>query len=882
MRKLAELYRRLHFYLHRKQFERDLQEEIQLHLELKAQENEKAGMSSQEAHFAAQCAFGNALLLREESRAEWGLVFLETLQMDFRFAVRMMIKSPAFSLVAVLALALGIGANTAIFSVVNSVLLRPLNYPESEKLVELGRAFPGGEFGDNLSEPKFVFLHDQNKSFMGLMATQGLGSNTFVSDGNRPEYIRAMMVSSDFFKVLGVYPVRGREFTKAEDSPGGPAVVIINDGLWRSHFGSDQSIIGKSISLNGKPHTVVGVMPPGFEYQGIQDVLVPVQVNPASKNEGHNYTVVGRLRPDVSESQARAEAGWLFDRFREAYPKQVQENETFGARNWRVNMTASVAQLLWILLGAVGFVLLIACANVANLQLTRAAARQKEIAIRVSIGGGNLRLVRQLVTEGVVLSFIGGCAGLLLAIWGLNMTRKLLPDGLIPRANEIGLDWQVLIFCLLVTLLTGIVFGLAPAAYLLRSDLNSSLKEGLNKTLAIGASGRLRSALVVTEIALALALTVGAGLLFRTFANLRSVEPGFDADNLVSFKISPEGTNYDQSTKINELYLRAMNVFRHLPAVQEVAITSKLPLDSQFNLPYRLASQTEFAGAVQYRLISPEYFRVMKMALHQGREFTYDDSTNSEPIAIVNEAFVRRNFNGANALGQQLCVGCGKFDPAMRRIVGVVNDTKQRGLDSPAPSAVFIPIAQTPDQANQILRDSSFVFKTSGEPTSLAGSIQDEVRNLDPKLPLRNVRSMNELVNRSVAPQRFNMSLLSLFSAIGLLLSAIGIYGVMAYNVSQRTHEIGLRMALGAQTRQIMKLVLKQGMILALYGTALGLVLAFSLTRVMKKLLFGVSTTDPLTLTVVSLTLVSAALFACYLPARRATKVDPLVALRHE
>ena len=882
MNSLTGLLRKLRFYLRREEFERDLEEEIQFHLEMKAAENEAAGMSKEEARYSAQREFGNALLLSEDSRNVWHFTFFETLLMDFRYAVRLMIKSPSFSLVAILALALGIGATTTVFSVVNAVLLRSLNYPQSEQLIELGRAFPDSEFGDNLSEPKFVFLQNENKSFAALMATQGLGADTFLSAGSRTEYVQSMMVSADFFKVLGVYPVRGREFTKAEDSPRGPAVAIISDGLWQRYFGSDQAIVGKTILFNGKPHTVVGVMPPGFEYQGIQDVLIPMQVNPVSKNEGHNSTVIGRLKAGVTEAQARSEANVLFAKFREAYPKQVQDNETFGARNWRVNMTGSVAHLLWILFGAVGLVLLIACANVANLQLTRASARQKEMAIRISIGGGNLRLIRQLTTEGLLLSVIGGCAGLLLAMWGIRATPKLLPEGLIPRAHEIGLDWRVLIFCLVATVITGVVFGLAPAIYLLRTDVNSSLKEGTNKTLTVSASGRLRNALVVAEIALALALTVGAGLLFRTFTNLRNIEPGFDPKNLLSFAISPEEQSYPKVAKITDLYDRAINSFRNLPGVDSVAVTSKLPLDSQFNLPYRLNSQKEFAGAVQYRLITPDYFRLMKISLRGGREFTDDDQSNSEAIAIVNEAFVRRNFNGGNALGHELCVGCGKFDPTMRVIVGVVNDTKQRGLDNPAPSTVFIPITQTPEEASRILRGASFVLRVSDDSAALSVPIQNELRQIDPRLPLRNLRSMQDLVNRSVAPQRFNLSLLSLFSAIGLLLSVIGIYGIMAYNVSQRTHEIGLRMALGAQSRQILRLVLKEGMRLAIYGILLGLGLAFSLTRVMKNLLFGVSPTDPLTLTIVSLVLVMAALVACYMPARKATKVDPLIALRYE
>jgi putative ABC transport system permease protein len=682
---------------------------------------------------------------------------------------------------------------------------------------------------------------------------------------------------------LGVLPARGRGFTEEEDSPAGERVVILSDGLWRRRFASETEIIGKTITLNGNAYAVVGIMPPSFEYFGARDVFVPMGVNPASTNEGHNWTVIGRLKQGVTTDQARAELNLLFEKFRAAYPKQVQRNETFGARNWRVNMTGSVRGLLWILLGAVSFVLLIACANVANLQLTRSAARQKEMAIRMAMGGGSWRLIRQLLTEGMLLALMGGCGGLLLAIWGLDAMRTLLPEGMIPRTNEISLDWRVLAFCLAASLLTGIVFGLAPALQMLRVDVNGALKEGASKIGAGGARGRLRGVLVVVEVALALALTAGAGLLLRTFANLRNVEPGFETQNLLSFQISPRGKNYDTVAKINDLYSRGLERFRGLPGVAAAAVTNKLPLDAQFNFPYRLAGQSEFTGAVQYRLITPDYFRVMKMALRQGRQFDQNDTTGAEPVVIVNEVFASRNFGGGEPLGQQLCIGCERFgDPAMRRVVGVVNDTKQRSLNEASPATVFIPMMQAPEGTRGILQQSSFVLRTTGDPLLLGAAIRSEVRPLDPALPVRNLRSMDELISRSIAPQRFNLSLLSLFSALGLLLAAVGIYGVMAYSVSQRTHEIGLRMALGAQARDVLKLVVRQGMALALVGVALGLIASFALTRLMRNLLFGVSATDPATLAGVALLLTGVALLACYIPARRATKVDPLVALRYE
>jgi len=808
---------------------------------------------------------------------------MRTLWQDLRYGVRILFKKPAFTLIAFLTLAFGIGANTAIFTVVNAVLLRPLPYPSSEKLMELGRVFPDSTEVSDLSEAKFIFLRDQLRSFEAVTATQGMGSNTYLSDANETEYIHGLTVTADFFRVLGVLPASGRGFTKEEDSSAGGRVAILGDGLWRRRFGSDTGIIGRTIALNGNAYTVVGIMPPGFEYFGPQDVFAPMQGNPARPNEGHNWTVLGRLKQGATRDQAHSEMNPLFERFKETYPKQVLQNEAFGVQSWQVNMTRSARELLWILLGAVGFVLVIACANVANLQLTRAAARQKEVAIRMAMGGGSWRLIRQLLTEGVLLALMGGAGGLLLAIWGLDAMRNLVPEGMIPRANEISLDWRVLTFCLGVSLLTGIVFGLAPALQMLRVDVNGALKEGASKVYAGSSRGRLRSVLVVVEVALALALTVGAGLLLRTFANLRGVDRGFEARNLLSFEISPRSKNYDTAAKTNDLYRRALERFRSLPGVEAAAVTNKLPLDRWFNLPYRLAGQSDFTGSVEYRLVSPDYFRVMKMAVRQGRPFDENDKAGAEPVIIVNEAFARRNFAGVGPLDQLLCVGCEKYgDPAQRRVVGMVNETKQRSLDEAPPATVFIPVDQVAEELRGILRQPSFVLRTTGDPLLLSTAVRSEMRQLDPGLPVRNLRSMDELVSRSIAPQRFNLSLLSLFSGLGLLLAAIGIYGVMAYSVSQRTHEIGLRMALGARVTDVLKLVLKQGMVLTLAGVGLGLIASVALTRLMKSLLFGVSATDPLTLAGVALLLTCIALLACYIPARRATKVDPLVALRYE
>jgi putative ABC transport system permease protein len=820
-------------------------------------------------------AFRDALLLQPRRLED------EMLQ-DLRYGVRMLLKQPGFTIVAILILALGIGANTAIFTVVNAVLLRPLPYPQSERLMEVGRAFRGSKDVSAVSEPKFIFLRDNTRTFEALAATQGMGPNTRLSDENQTEFIRGVYVSSEFFAVLAQAPAQGRGFSRDEDSPTGERVVILGDGIWRRRFGADSGIIGKTITLDGLSHTVVGVMPPDFEYLRPQDVFVPIRVNPASRNEGHNWTVIGRLKQGINQDQARSELSRLFDAFRTTYPRQVQREETFGVASWHANMTRSIRELLWILLGAVSFVLLIACANVANLQLTRAAARQREMAIRMALGAGRLRLIRQLVTEGVVLALLGGITGLLLASWGLRALLTLVPEGMIPRGDEINPDWRVLAFALAASLLTGIAFSLAPALQTLRVNVNAALKEGMSRAAVGFARGRLRSVLVVIEVALALTLTVGAGLLLRTFINLRGLDPGFEAHNVLTLEVLLRGRNYDTLAKTKEFCRTALERFNSLPGVEVAALINKLPLDAWFNLPYRIAGQSDWTGSGEYRVVSPDYFRVTRMTIQRGRAFAESDTAGAEPVIIVNEAFARRNLPGIEPLGQQLCAGCEYGDPALRRIVGVVNETKQQNLGDPAPVTVFIPLAQAAEGVRQTVQQASFVVRTTGDPLSLSAAIRSEMHRLDPAVPIRNLRPMDQLVSRSTAPQRFNLSLLAMFAAVGLFLAAVGIYGVMAYSVSQRTHEIGIRVALGAQRSDVLRLIVRQGMTPALIGIVLGVIGAATLTRLIKGLLFGVRAIDPLTFVLIALLLTIIALLACWIPARRATRVNPLIALRQE
>jgi putative ABC transport system permease protein len=808
---------------------------------------------------------------------------MQTLIQDLRYGARILMKKPGFTLIAVLTLALGIGANTAIFTIVNAVLLRPLAYPESERLAHIGRAFSSNDAG-SLNEPKFVFLRDHAQSFEAITGIQG-GSELYLSDGNEAEYVGNLNVTADFFRTLGVAPAIGRGFTAEEDSPAGERVAILGDGLWRRRFGANDGIIGKKIALDGDAYTVVGVMPPGFEYDGPPDVILPMQVNPASRNEGYNWTVIGRLKRGVTPDQARSETLALFDKFGALYPSQGNEKgkEEHRLMIWRSSMTADVQMLLWILLGAVVFVQLIACANVANLQLTRAAGRRREVAVRMALGASGWRVIRQLLTDGVMLALVGGGAGLLLAVWGLEGMMALVPKDMIPRAKEISMDWRVLLFVFGASVLTGVISGLAPALQTLRVDVIRNLKERAGKTGADAARGRLRGALVIIEVALALTLTVGAGLLLRTFANLRGVEKGFDARNTLTFYISPRGERYDTVAKKNDLYRRTLERLSSLPGVEAAALTNKLPLERWANLPYMLAGQSKPSASAEYRLISNDYFNVMKMSLRRGRQFNEGDVVGAEPVVIINEAFARRNFANVEPLGQEVRVCCGeRGDLAMRRVVGVIIDTKQRNLISPSPQTVFIPVGQATEGMKEQTRYASFAMRTTGDPLSLSSAVYSEMRQLDPAVPVQGLRSMEQLVARSVAPQRFNMSLLGLFAALGLVLAAVGIYGVMAYGVLQRTHEIGLRMALGARESDVMKMVVRQGMTLAMIGAAIGSGSSYALTRLMKTLLFGVSATDPLTFIVIALSLVLIALLACWIPARRAAKVDPMIALRCE
>ena len=822
---------------------------------------------------------------------------METLFADLRYALRTMRRNLGFTSIALAALALGIGANTAIFTVVDGVLLQPLPYPQPDRIMKLGRQFPTG-VGYSISIPKYMAWR-QNDVFdaMALYDFGALAMN--VGSGNPPQTVKGLHVSGDYFKVFGVSPVAGRTFSQSEDLPNGPAVAVISYGVSQSRLGGTSEVLGRPILLNGVPYTVVGILPRGFQPDPAADVWIPLQAEPNSTNHGHYLNVAGRLKPAVTVAGAQAQMKIVGEQFRTANPKWMNAEEGVAVVPMRDATTGEVKTALLVLFGAVALVLLIACANVANLLLARAAARQRELAIRSAVGANRGRVVRQLLTESVLLAGCGGILGLGLGIAGVRGLLLLVP-GNIPRVtDETGaavviptLDWRVTAFTIGISLLTGLLFGLFPALHTSKPDLVSTLKEASGRSGTGLRHTRVRSALVVAEMALALVLLVGAALLIRSFVGLRSVDPGLDPHNVFTFQTSLAGGAYSTTASVSAFTTQVIRRVEALPGVEAAASTIVLPVENGIDLPFAIVgkppTQGEYNGDEQWRSVSPHYFRVFKIPLLRGRAFTETDAGASARVVIVNDAMAKKYWPNEDALGQQIVIGKGlgpQFEEPSRQIVGIVGNVRENGLGNAGVGVMYVPQSQMTEGltalANSVI-PLSWCIRTAADPSSLRVAIGRELHAVDGQVPISRERTMTEVLAGAVARQSFNTVLLSIFAGVALVLAAIGIYGLMSYSVDQRRQEIGIRMALGADRGRMLRVVLREGMTLAGLGVVLGLLLAYGLTRLLASLLFGVKASDPVAFAAVAGILTMVALVAAYIPARRATTVDPAIALRYE
>lgn len=824
---------------------------------------------------------------------------METLLADVRHSLRVLIKSPGFTIVAVLALALGIGANTAIFSVINRVLLAPLPFPESERIMQLERKFPNGN-GQSVSIPKFMAWR-KSQSFQAMAAYDSGGVSLNLGTGDRPNPVNGMHVTSDFFKVFGVAPILGRTFTPEEDLPNAGRFVVLTFGLWKNRLAGNRDIVGRTITLGSEPYVVLGVLPEGYQPDPPTDVYFPEQFDPNSTNQGHIYYVAGRLRADVSMAQAQAEMSIIADQFRAAHPDVMDKTESVRVIPLRVAIGGDIRFALLILAGAVGFVLLIACGNVAGLLLARAAGRQREIAIRTAIGASRGRIVRQLLTESMLLGLAGGMAGLVLGGVGVRILLALSP-GDIPRINDpyhsLGalsfLDWRILVFLFAISLTTGLLFGLLPAWRITHFDVNATLKESSGRSGTGLKHSRIRGMLVVGEIALAVVLLAGAALMIRTFAGLRSVNPGIDPSNVLTLRTSISGGRYGTSAQVESLVSQATDRIQALPGVRVAACAISVPMDQVgIDLPFSIVGRPakingKWEGDEYWRFVSPGYFEALRIPLLHGRYFTRRDTGKTDRVVIVNEAFARLYWPGKDPTGERMIIGQGlgpDFEEPERQIVGVVGSVTESGLAKGMVPVMYVPQSQITDGLTRLagsLVPLSWLIRTSADPLSLAPAVQHELESLDPQLAPSHVATMNRVISESTTRQNFNTLLLTVFAAIALLLAAIGIYGLMAYAVEQRTQEIGIRMALGANQGKIMKLILGQGLRLAIVGTVVGLGAAYGLTRLLAKFLFGIKPSDPLAFAMVAAILIAVTLLAAFVPTRRAMQVDPMVALRQE
>ena len=868
---------RIHALLRRDVVLQDIDEELRSHIEMETEANRAIGMTPDEARRAAAESFGNVGSIRDLAYEVKGGGLIETFWQDARYSVRLLRKHPGFSLIAVLTLSLGIGANTAIFSIVNAVLLRPFPFQSPEQLVIAGE----GAVAGTVSYPNFVDWRDDRTVFAAASAVRPNENYNF-ADSGEPERLQGRLVSAGFLTLLGVKPLLGRDFLAEDDRSGATPTVILSYGLWSRRFGNDQSIIGRAITLNNQSYTVVGVTPQDFEFGMPADVTIPIGLSTErfkARGSDPGINVVARLKPNVSQQQTETQLNVIYARLEQQYP-----SSNTGRRAYLTSVheyfVGDVRQPLLILLGSVGLVLLIACANVANLLLVRASTRRREMSVRVALGAGRWRIVRQLLTESMLLAVIGGALGILFAVWGTSFIANQLPAD-IPRMTEANVDIPVLAFTVGVSMITGLLFGVAPALQASRLNLTEALKEGDRGT---SARQRLRSVLVVCEVALTLTLLVGAGLLVQSFRKVLQVDPGFKAHNLLTMQVS---VNNPDGQQVASFFSQLQDNVRRLPGVKSVGVANGLPLGTAnhpvFFIEGRpLPQNGQAPGAVRYT-VSPGYFETMGIELLKGRIFNAQDTPTTPLVVIIDEALAQQHFQNEDPIGKRMAQSK-NFDPIFE-IIGVVRHVEQYNLDNEGirPPQFYLNFNQIPlDRLPGFTRRINVLTRTDVEPSSLTSAVRGEIAALNKTQPVFNVRTMEQIVSQSVAPRRFSMLLLSVFAVVALALASIGIYGMMSYAVTQRTREIGLRMTLGAQRGNVLRLVIGHGMKLAIIGVGLGLVAAIALTRTMKSLLFGVSATDPITFIAIALLLMIVALLACWVPARRATKVDPMVSLRYE
>ncbi|MEW6731863.1 MAG: ABC transporter permease [Acidobacteriota bacterium] len=874
------IFTRIYGLFFKHQVERDIDAELRFHIQMRAQENLRTGMTADDAQRDALKRFGNISRIKETCRDFKGGGLLETLSQDLQYGVRMMWKSPGFTIVAILTLALGIGANTAIFSIINAVLLQPLPYPESERIVQ-GYWHSQRGVNSSVTATEYMFWKEHSQAFAEVAGFGYSGGGFNLASDNSSQLVRGLNVSERFFRVLKVQPAIGRDFLSEEDRPNGPYVAIISDPLWRNYFGADANVIGKQVQLNGRSCTIVGVLPASFRFEFAVDVFTPLALTADANDKGHNTIMLARIKPDLTIKQAQEQVSQLIVPFNNQYPGHAEVGD-LGVRlvPYHQSVVNNVSNILLLLFAAVGFVLLIACANVTNLLLSRGTKRAGEIAVRIALGASRLRLIRQLMTESLILALAGGLLAVILAFWCVPLLLALLPPEL-PSFGEVKLDLQVIVFAFLVSLITSLIFGIAPAWQATQLDINKSLKASTwrnSSTSRLGA--RLRRLLVISEVALSLVLLVMSALLIQSFLNMYKVDLGFDPNNLTTMQVSLHSANYNSTAQSWEFEKRVMERISALPGVLAVATVPSLPMERGLNDFITIEGLPEEKGIlVESRPISPDYFRVLGITLLRGRLFNDNDSQTSTPVMVINQRLANHYWPDADPIGKQFVVGKSKC-----QIVGVVSDIREVGLDRPVLPTIYIPKPQLSDEFTIEINGwffTSWIVRTS-QPIDINEALRNIVKEIDTQIPVASIRPLTQVLNTSVAQQRFITTLIGIFASLAIVLTAIGLYGVLSYQVSQRTQEIGIRMALGAKNWNIIRLIVGEGVTLTLIGVSFGLISAVFLSRMITGLLFGVSSLDPLTFISISIFILVIAGLACLIPALRATRIAPIISLRYE